>query len=208
VTSLTNTPIDPIDDLCSHKGKVTSCKNLLIDEYKYFILYNLILRIRLWSSGLASASRSSRNIWYHSCTRLKWGCWRGQPLNTFTWFIGTGGSYVSRQGRRRVTELATQDADSGIRPGGLGGCLGRHGIYAADQLCRTSPIPSRPRFHALRSLRWYVAVHLVPRWPHWMSICIRYVCPVLPDSVLCCPRDTRQGVSSATRSSVSCMVYF
>ena len=31
-----------------------------------------------------------QNDLYHSCTSFEGAYWRGQPLNVFTWFIGTG----------------------------------------------------------------------------------------------------------------------
>ena len=49
-----------------------------------------------YSTQLASSFRTGRNLpvgndLYHSCTSFEGTSWKGQPLNIFTWFIGSGG---------------------------------------------------------------------------------------------------------------------
>jgi len=43
---------------------------------------------------------------YHSCTSFEGAYWRGQPLNIFTWFIGTG--RVPVRGYRDLARLHTR----------------------------------------------------------------------------------------------------
>ena len=57
------------------------------DIMHYFIYY---------SKQMASSFPPGRNLpcgndLYHSCTSFGGASWRGQPLNIFTWFIGSGG---------------------------------------------------------------------------------------------------------------------
>jgi len=52
-----------------------------------------------YSTQLASSFPPGRNLprgndLYHSCTSFEGASWRGQPLNIFTWFIGSGGSSI------------------------------------------------------------------------------------------------------------------
>lgn len=59
------------------------------------------------------------------------------PAYQYFYTVHRGGRLLcipprSSEGNRARGHKRTQDADSGIRPGGLGGRLGRHGIYATD----------------------------------------------------------------------------
>ena len=55
-----------------------------------------------YSTQLASSFPPGRNLpcgndLYHSCTSFEGASWRGQPLNIFTWSIGSGGVWHDSQ---------------------------------------------------------------------------------------------------------------
>jgi len=85
---------------------------LLIVQYKYLKsccedlfpkiqqesdpLHKIMRYFMYYSTQLAPSFQPGRNLpgghdLYHSCTSFKGASWRGQPLNIFTWFIGSGG---------------------------------------------------------------------------------------------------------------------
>jgi len=106
-------PPDPISHVCSLTGKYILRKHFTYRSVQIFkIMFRRFLFSRIWSSAqdhallvlllnLVGFFISSRPRWsggndlYHSCTSFEGAFWGGQPLNTFTWFIGAGGlSYV------------------------------------------------------------------------------------------------------------------
>ena len=134
-----------------------------------------------------SALWSGRNILYHRCTRNKWVSRRGQPINIFTRFTGAGGSYVSRQGRRRVTELADTS-----------GHKMRTAVYALAALAAASGVTAfmpqtnfagrAPSLRARASTRSAVSVGMLPcilfRAGHTGCLYVFAMCA--PSSLIAC----------------------
>ena len=107
--SFVDSPPDPIYHLCSLTGNWISQNYFTYRSIQIFKIlsrgfysqksdspHKIMWYCVYYSTNLASLFPPGRNLpgendLYHSCTSIEGASWRGQPLNIFTWFIGSGG---------------------------------------------------------------------------------------------------------------------